>query len=144
MIICNLKNKTPCSNSTTSLHSTFVIVVSIWCSSGHTLNAKVWGTLLVVGVGLLGILVLNFVDLSGLAYGVSHFYLINHCHSCHFISSMNNNYVWVLQSTNRSVVFLEALEALWQHKVKPTINTKDEYKRQELTIKLWVGYIVVL
>ena len=48
----------------------------------------------------------------------------------------NSNDVSALQSTNRSMVFLETLEALWQHEVKPTINTKDEYKRRELTIKL--------
>ena len=48
----------------------------------------------------------------------------------------NSNDVSVLQSTSRSVVFLETFEALWQREVKPTINTKDEYKRRELTIKL--------
>ena len=40
--------------------------------TGQTLNANVRGTLLVVWVGLLGILVLNFMELSGLA--------INHVH----------------------------------------------------------------
>ena len=48
----------------------------------------------------------------------------------------NDSDVSVIQSTNRSITFLETLEALWQREVKPTINTKDEYKRRELTIKL--------
>ena len=48
----------------------------------------------------------------------------------------NNDDVSLLQSTNRSVMFLETLEALWQREVKPSINTKDEYRSRELTIKL--------
>ena len=42
----------------------------------------------------------------------------------------------VLQSTGRSIAFLQALEALWQREVKPIINTKDEYRSRVLTIKL--------
>ena len=37
MIIRILINSAPCSNSTSSFHSTTVIVVSIWCLSGQTL-----------------------------------------------------------------------------------------------------------
>ena len=42
----------------------------------------------------------------------------------------------ILQSTTRSIPFLETLEALWQRELKPLINTKDEYKSRELTIRL--------
>ena len=44
--------------------------------------------------------------------------------------------VSVLHITTRSIPFLEALEAFWIREICPTINTKDEYKRRELTIKL--------
>ena len=44
--------------------------------------------------------------------------------------------VSVLQSTNRSLVYLMTLEALWIREIKPKINTKDEYKSRKLTIKL--------
>ena len=44
--------------------------------------------------------------------------------------------VSILQATNRSIPFLEALEALWQRDLKPQLNTRDEYRKRELTIKL--------
>lgn len=47
-----------------------------------------------------------------------------------------NDDVSVLQSTHKSIMFLETLEALWQREIKPSINTKDEYRSRELTIKL--------
>ena len=46
--------------------------------------------------------------------------------------------VSVLQSTNRSFVYLMTLEALWIREIKPKINTRDEYKSCELSIKLSV------
>ena len=42
----------------------------------------------------------------------------------------------ILTSTSRSQDFLMALEALWVRELDPKINTKDEYKTKELTIKL--------
>ena len=48
----------------------------------------------------------------------------------------NKEHVSIIQSTHRSIPFLEALEALWQKEIRPTINTKDEYRSRELTIKL--------
>ena len=41
-----------------------------------------------------------------------------------------------LQSTCKSIPYLETLEALWQRELKPQINTKDEFCKCELTIKL--------
>ena len=42
----------------------------------------------------------------------------------------------ILASSSRSQDFLMTLEALWIRELDPTINTKDEYKTKELTIKL--------
>ena len=44
--------------------------------------------------------------------------------------------VEILQSTSRGEGFLQTLEALHIRERKPTINTKDEYRSRELTIKL--------
>ena len=44
--------------------------------------------------------------------------------------------VSVLHVTTRSIPFLEALEAFWIREICPSINTKDEYRRREFTIKL--------
>ena len=41
----------------------------------------------------------------------------------------------VMQSTHRSILYLETLEAIWQRKIKPKINTRDEFRKRELTIK---------
>ena len=49
----------------------------------------------------------------------------------------NDDGVRVLQSTHRSIAYLETLKALWQREVKPNINIKDEYRHRELTIRLW-------
>ena len=43
----------------------------------------------------------------------------------------------VIQSTHRSILYLETLEAIWQRKIKPKINTRDEFRKRELTIKFW-------
>ena len=51
------------------------------------------------------------------------------------ISFDNKDAVKIIQSTAKSIPFLEALEALWQRDIKPRINTRDEYKRRQLTIK---------
>ena len=42
--------------------------------------------------------------------------------------------VEILHRTSRSVAFLETLEALYIREIKPTINTRDEYRSRELTI----------
>ena len=42
----------------------------------------------------------------------------------------------ILQSTCRGESFLLTLEALHIRELKPTINTKDEYRSRELTLKL--------
>ena len=44
--------------------------------------------------------------------------------------------VEILASTTRSDTYLFTLEALWQKEERPSINTKDEYKRHELTV-MW-------
>ena len=41
----------------------------------------------------------------------------------------------VIQSTHRSILYLETLEAIWQRKIKPKINNRDEFRKRELTIK---------
>ena len=51
------------------------------------------------------------------------------------ISFDNKDAVQIIQSTAKSIPFFEALEALWQRDIKPLINTRDEYKRRQLTIK---------
>ena len=45
-----------------------------------------------------------------------------------------------LAATTRSVVFLETMEALWIEELKPSINTKEEYKQRSLTIRLSSGF----
>ena len=42
----------------------------------------------------------------------------------------------ILASTSRGQDYLETLEALYIRQINPTINTKDEYRSKELTIKL--------
>ena len=48
----------------------------------------------------------------------------------------NEEEVSILQCTSRNVAFLETLEALWQRDLKPKINTRDEFRKRELTIRL--------
>ena len=48
----------------------------------------------------------------------------------------NKDDVSVIHVTTRSISYLEALEALWVREIRPSINTKDEYRHRELTIKL--------
>ena len=44
--------------------------------------------------------------------------------------------VSILSATSQGEVHLLTLEALWIREIKPVINTKDEYRSRELTIKL--------
>ena len=45
-----------------------------------------------------------------------------------------------LAATTRSVTYLETLEALWIEELKPKINTKEEYKQRQLTMRLSSGF----
>ena len=58
----------------------------------------------------------------------------SHFKECHVEFSMEC--MSILAKTNRSVYHLMTLEALHIKDIKPTINTKDEYKSRKLTIKL--------
>ena len=42
----------------------------------------------------------------------------------------------ILASSSRGEDYLLTLEALWIRELDPKINTKDEYKQKELTIRL--------
>ena len=43
--------------------------------------------------------------------------------------------VRILASSNRGIEHLLTLEALYIREIKPELNTKDEYRSRELTIK---------
>ena len=59
-----------------------------------------------------------------------------HARNCNVLDQMMIKNVKILASTTRSEVYLFTLEALWQKEERPKINTKDEYKRHELTV-MW-------
>ena len=42
----------------------------------------------------------------------------------------------ILHRTTKSIAFLETLEALYIREIKPTLNTRDEWRSRELTILL--------
>ena len=46
----------------------------------------------------------------------------------------------ILHRTTKSIAFLETLEALYIRELKPTLNTRDEWRSRELTILFWVNY----
>ena len=56
-----------------------------------------------------------------------------HMAECHI--TLDQRHVQVLGSTARGEKHLLTLEALFQNELKPTLNTKDEYKSRTLTIK---------
>ena len=56
-----------------------------------------------------------------------------HMTECHIALDQSN--VQILGSTARGEKHLLTLEALFQNELKPTLNTKDEYKSRTLTIK---------
>ena len=58
----------------------------------------------------------------------------SHLSQCHV--TMKDEDVEILQSTSRGDAYLLTLEALHIQELKPTINTKDEYRSRTLTIKL--------
>ena len=49
---------------------------------------------------------------------------------------IDNDCVKILDSTTKSDNYLLTLEALWIRDIKPTINTKDEFRSRELIIKI--------
>ena len=59
-----------------------------------------------------------------------------HVRSCGVHKQMCIENVEILAQSSRSNQFLETLEALWQEELRPTINTKEEWRSRELTIKL--------
>ena len=59
-----------------------------------------------------------------------------HLRQCNTLNGISMQNVEILASCTRSERFLFTLEALWQKEERPKLNTKDEYKRHELTI-MW-------
>ena len=59
-----------------------------------------------------------------------------HLKKCRAETRITVEQMEVLASTTRSEKYLFTLEALWQKEERPGINTKDEYKRHELTV-MW-------
>ena len=57
-----------------------------------------------------------------------------HLRQCHATTTIEE--VEILGSTQRGEIILLTLEALWINELQTTINTKDEYRRRSLTIKL--------
>ena len=57
-----------------------------------------------------------------------------HLSQCNIKATSDN--VIMLHQTARGVIHLQTLEALYIREFNPSINTKDEYKRRELTIKV--------
>ena len=51
-------------------------------------------------------------------------------------TTLSDKDIEVLQASSRGETFLLTLEALHQRELKPTINTKEEYKSRELKILL--------
>ena len=59
-----------------------------------------------------------------------------HLKNCRALGKITVEQMEILASTTRSTKYLFTLEALWQKEERPSINTKDEYKRHELTV-MW-------
>ena len=57
-----------------------------------------------------------------------------HMRSCE--TEILSENVTILEKSNKSVDHLLTLEALWIRDLKPSINTKDEYRSHILTIKI--------
>ena len=60
--------------------------------------------------------------------------LKTHLQKCR--ATLTGDNVEILHSTSRGESYLLTLEALYIRERKPNLNTKDEYKRRELVIKL--------
>ena len=50
--------------------------------------------------------------------------------------TIDNECIRILDSSTKSDSYLLTLEALWIRDIKPQMNTKDEFKRRELIIKI--------
>ena len=51
------------------------------------------------------------------------------------VAKLQTSDVQILASSNRGIKHLLTLEALYIREIKPELNTKDEYRSRELTIK---------
>jgi len=58
----------------------------------------------------------------------------SHLSQCN--TTLTEEHVEILKSTSRGEAHLLTLEALYIEDIKPTINTKEEYKSRALTIKI--------
>ena len=59
-----------------------------------------------------------------------------HLRNCDALNDVKVKDVKILAASTRGEQYLLTLEALWQKEERPTINTKDEYKKRELVI-MW-------
>ena len=59
-----------------------------------------------------------------------------HLRNCDALNDVKVKDVKILAASTRGEQYLLTLEALWQKEERPTINTKDEYKKPELVI-MW-------
>ena len=57
-------------------------------------------------------------------------------HLAQYNTNATSENVIILHQTARGVIHLQTLEALYIREFNPSINTKDEYRRRELTIKV--------
>ena len=57
-----------------------------------------------------------------------------HLSNCN--TTLSEQDIDILQASSRGEAYLLTLEALHQRELKPTINTKEEYKSRELKILL--------
>ena len=59
-----------------------------------------------------------------------------HLRNCGALNEVSVEDIEILSQSHRGTEYLMTLEALWQDELRPTINTKEEWKSRELTIKL--------
>ena len=59
-----------------------------------------------------------------------------HLRNCEALQEAKVEDIEILAQSNRGTDYLMTLEALWQEELRPSINTKEEWKSRELTIKL--------
>jgi hypothetical protein len=59
-----------------------------------------------------------------------------HLRNCDALNGVKVKDVKILAASTRGEQYLLTLEALWQKEERPTLNTKDEYKKRELVI-MW-------
>ena len=59
-----------------------------------------------------------------------------HLRNCDALNLVGVDDIEILGQSTRGSQYLLTLEALWQEELRPTINTKEEWRSRELTIKL--------